>query len=1107
MLKRILTLLVLAMVTGQYLHAQITTSSITGTAKSSNGEALVGATVTATHTPSGTTYSTIAGKDGVFNLPNLRVGGPYSVKITFSGLQAFTVEGFNLELGQPYNINAVLGQNVQTLETVVISGTSRRAASDRTGASTNINSRQLATLPTVSRSITDFTRITPQSNGGTGFAGRDPRYNNIQIDGANLNNNFGLSNDPLPGGGSNPISLDAIDQISVNIAPFDVRQGNFTGAGISAVTRSGDNTFRGSVYGYYRDQSFNGTEVGDTKLPPLTKTSNKIFGARIGGPIIQNKVFFFVNAELENRDFPSTSLRPTQPGLTSGSNVSSTPIDSLAKLSQFLKSNYNYETGAYDNIPAFQAKVYRVLGRIDWNLSDKHKLTFKYSDYKSSTPNNSVIINGTSMPGGGGSFLTTGSPSTVSITRLGNNRFSNSSYGFENSNYGFTDVVRSGTIELNSKLTGKMSNQLIASLTKIKDTRSFKGGVFPTIDFLNLAPTDRLNNQNYMTVGMDPFTNNNDVVNDVYSIIDNYSYFAGKHNITAGISYEYQRVGNMFMPGSNSYYLYRSLNDFITNRPPVYYALTYSLVKGTNNPYASNMKLGQLGIYAQDEYQITPNFRLTYGLRVDRPNYLEQPASNPSYAAVTFLDEDNQPTNYETVFPKASWYWSPRVGFRWDVYGDKKLTLRGGTGIFTGRMPFVWLTNISQNNGMIQNTLSVFNTASNPNATSTFLFNPDPLAYVSKFPQTAGTTIPRNSTFAAANPKFRFPQIWRTNFALDQNLGKGFTATAELIYTRNINEVWIRNANLTASNSVFSGSDARPRWVGSNRVVDTISGNYILENTSRGGSFSATAQLSKSFSRGFYGALAYTYTFANSLTDNGSQQAASLWNTNPISSSGNNPDLAYSSYATPHRVVANLSYRIEYVKTLATTIGLYYEGATDGVFSYTYSSDVNGDGNGFDLAYIPRNASEISFVNTTIGGVTYTPAQQWDILNQFIENDPYLRTHRGQVAERNAARLPWYNRVDVKILQEIFHDFGTRRHTLQFSIDILNVPNLIDHSWGVHNSATLRNILVPNNSFTASGQPQFKINSLNNQPVTRPYQSVISTTSTYGFQLGLRYIF
>ncbi|MGE5518751.1 MAG: TonB-dependent receptor [Candidatus Dadabacteria bacterium] len=1107
MLKRICLLMVIVFSISHVMNAQVTTSSITGTVKDNAGQPLQGATVSAVHTPSGTTYTTIAGREGVFTLPNVRIGGPYSVKITYTGLQAYTHEGFNLELGQPYSINAVLGQNLQSLETVVVTGRGRRAP-EKVGASTNIGSRQLATLPTISRSIADFTRITPQSNGSTGFAGRDPRYNNIQIDGANLNNNFGLSNDPLPGGGSNPISLDALDEISVNIAPFDVRQGNFTGAGINAVTRSGDNTYRGSIYGFYRNQSFNGTHTAGSDLPPLVQTSNKTYGARFGGPIIRNKLFFFVNAEQEDRVFPSTSLRPLQPGLTVGqSNVSATPLDSLRKLSDYMRSTYGYETGVYDNLPTFGAKNHKIIGRVDWNISNNHKLTVKYSDFVSTNPNNGVIINGTSMPGGGGAILSTGT-STYSLTRLGNNRFSTNSYGFENSNYGFTDKVRSGTIELNSKVGTKMSNQLIGTLTKIRDTRSFKGSFFPTIDFLNVAPGAALNNQNYMTVGMDPFTPHNDVINDVISGIDNFSYLAGKHSLTAGVSYEYQRVGNQFMPGSNSYYVYRSLNDFITNRPPVYYALTYSLLKGDAAPYASNMKIAQLGLYAQDEYQATQDLKITLGVRADRPIYLEQPGNNEAFAALNFKDRNGNLVNYNTQFPKATVYWSPRVGFRWDAEGNKSLIVRGGTGVFTGRMPFVWLTNISQNNGIIQNTVSVFNTVANPTATNAYLFNPDPNAYVGTFPQSAGTSIPNNSTFAAANPNFKFPQIWRTNFGLDKNLGSGFIATIDAIYSKNINDVYIRNANLIAPNGQLAGTpDTRPRYIGSNKINSAISGNYVLENTKQGESLSFTAQLSKNFTRGFYGSIAYTYTYATSVSDNQSQQAPSLWNTNPNATTANTPGLGYSSYALPHRIVGDVSYRIEYLQKLATTISLYYEGATDGTYSYTYSGDVNGDGNGFDLVYIPRDASEINFVNTTVAGTTYTPAQQWDMLNQFISNDPYLSEHRGSYAKRNGAKLPWYNRIDAKVMQEVFHNIGSRRHTLSFSIDILNVSNLINEDWGAHKFATMRNLLVPNNTFTASGAPQFKLNTSGGVFTSQPFQNSLSTSGTYGFQLGLRYTF
>ncbi|HVG42432.1 MAG TPA: TonB-dependent receptor, partial [Chitinophagaceae bacterium] len=772
MLKRVLILLLLSF-SGYFLYAQVTTSSISGTVKDKNAQGLTGATITAIHTPSNTTYTTIAGKEGIFNLPNLRIGGPYRVTVNFVGLQPFSVNGFNLQLGEPYNINAVLGENVQALETVIVSGQGgRRAAADKTGASTNISSRQLTTLPTISRSLSDFTRLTPQASGNS-FGGRDNRYNNIQIDGANLNNNFGVSNEPLPGGG-NPISLDAIEEISVNIAPFDVRQANFTGAGINAVTRSGDNTFRGSAYGFYRNQSFSGRNVGNVKLPESQKSTNKIFGARVGGPIIKDKLFFFVSAEKESREFPGVPWRPSQSGLSAGGNISATPIDSLKKLSDFLKSTYGYDPGAYDNFPSFIQENRKLLGRIDWNVSNKHKIILKYSDYEN---NNDVQLNGTSVPGGG--FGT--------VTRMGNSRFSNNSMAFENSNYGFKDVVRTGTIEFNSRFSNRIANQFLATLTRTQDTRTYKGGIFPTIDFLNLSPTATLNNQNYMQAGMDPFTYNNDVINNVYSFIDNFSYFAGKHTITAGFSYEHQRVGNMFMPASNSYYIYRSLNDFITNQAPVYYALTYSLVKGQPTVYSAELKIAQLGVYVQDEHNVTNQLKLTYGLRVDRPIYDDQPIANPAVEKLTFRDKNGQPTTYSTgQWPKSSLYWSPRIGLRWDVKGDKSFILRGGTGLFTGRIPFVFLTNIPTNSAMYQVTAAV----STPATLQSYKFNKDPNAYISTFPQTARTSIVNNSNFVFTEPDFKFPQVWRTNMAVDRNLGKGFSATLEAIYTKDLNAVY-----------------------------------------------------------------------------------------------------------------------------------------------------------------------------------------------------------------------------------------------------------------------------------------------------------------------------
>lgn len=1095
MRKRILTLLVLALLSGQYINAQVTTSSITGTAKTSDGEPLVGATVTATHTPSGTVYTTIAGKDGVFNLQNLRVGGPYTVKVTFSGQQPFVVEGINLLLGEPYNVNAVLGQNVQALENVVITGRSSRVAPDRAGASTNIGSRQIATLPTVSRSITDFTRLTPQANGNN-FAGRDARYNNVQIDGANFNNNFGLSSDPLPGSG-NPISLDAIDQITVNIAPFDVRQANFTGAGISAVTKSGTNTYHGSVYGYYRDQSFNGRNVGDVKLPEQQSNKNSIYGATVGGPIIKNKLFFFLNGEFEKSTYPGIQYSPT--GGSGTGNVSAVSIDSLRKFSDFLKNTYQYQTGAYDNFPNFSKDNHKLLGKIDWNISTAHKLTLKYSDYLNT---NDVALNSFSIPNGAGSVF-------KSVARFGTQAMS-----FANSNYAFKDVVRSGTLELNSRFKSKFGNQFITTYTKIQDTRTTPSAEFPFIDILG---PDAGSINNYMSAGYEPYSHNNDVINNVFTVTDNFSYYAGKHTVTAGASYEYQKVGNMFMPASQSYYVFGSLNDFITNQAPKAYALTYSMIKGQDAIYSAQLKIGQLGVYAQDEINVNQNFKLTAGLRIDKPIYPEQPLENPAISSLSLYDANGNLTSYTTgKWPKSSIYWSPRVGFRWDVEGDKKMILRGGSGLFTGRIPFVYLTNVPTNSGMYQFGSVVTDAATLQN----FKFNPDPHAYnpfynasvnsnyPDKFPTAVGTSVP-SSPYALTAKDFKFPQVWRTNLAVDRQIGQTWLLTAELLYNKDVNAVYMFNANQKpADGAVTTGSFTRPRWSSAGaRKLNGSSGNaVVLDNTAKGSAFVGTLQISKTFTKGFYGSLAYTYTFAQDVTANPGSQANSVWSVNPTSGSQNDLELAYSNFAVPHRIVADFSYRFEYVKHLATTLSLYYEGANAGTYSYIYNGDLNNDGNFADLMYIPKDPSEIKFKEgVKIGSTTYTAQQQSDLFFQFVEQDPYLRKHKGQVAERNGAKYPWYNRVDFKFAQDIFTSIGSRRGTLQFTADVTNFLNMINKNWGIHKIYTVNNPLKVES--VTNGVPTFSLNVYQNAPVSNTFVNNNSTTSTWGLQLGLRFIF
>jgi hypothetical protein len=1091
------------------ISAQVTTSSITGFVKAENGTSIAGATITAVHQPSGTKYVTTSKKDGNFTIPNTVVGGPYLLMVESVGYNKQTVDNINLNLGEPYAAEIALTPTTAVLKEVVVTSSSRLNRT-KTGASTVFNSRQLMTLPSITRSITDFTRMTPQASNGNSFAGRDGRFNNLQIDGANLNNNFGLSTDPQPGGGASPISIDALDQVSVNIAPYDVRQSGFTGAGLNVTTKSGTNTLHGTAYGFYRDQSFNGKHVGDRLLTP-TPQKNKVYGASLGGPIIKNKIFFFLNAEWENASQPNPNTF-VPAGSSASGQASAAPIDSLNKFRDALKSKYNYDAGVYDNRPNFVTKNRKFLAKINWNINSVHKLVLKYSDFKGSDQS---PLNGSSVPnsGAGGFFV----GSAASQTRLPNNRNSNQSIGFSNSDYATDHIVKSATLELNSNFNSRISNQLLFAYTHINDLRNSPGGVFPTIEIFDTTGSipGVTKNRNYMSAGTDPFTRNNEVINNVATITDNFTLQAGKHTLTAGATYEYQKVGNAFMGGSESYYIYNSLNDFITDNRPAFFSYTYSLVPGQPKVFSADLKIGQLGVYLQDEINPSSNFKITYGIRADVPTYLKQPIENPAITALQFPDKNGNLTSFNTgKWPKSTILLSPRIGFRWKVPDEKDLVLRGGTGIFTGKIPFVFLTNMPSNSGVYQNG-AVLNT---PVALSGVTFNPNPDAYVSKFPPTATTNAP--GSFVLIDRNFKFPQVFRTNFGIDKQFGSGFIFTWDVMYTKDINAVKMRNANLKDPTGTLSGSDNRayypsttaaadkfvyPNLAGTNRGGTAI----VLENTKKGYSFSNTFQVSKAFAKGFYGSLAYTYTTATEVSPNPGSQATSAWQSIVNRGTPNSEELYNSAYSVPHRVVGSLSYRFEYANHLASTISLFYEGNAQARFSYVIGGDLNGDGNNAsDLMFIYGKGADINFsdVKNTNGSIKYSISAQQAAYDQLIANTKYLKNHVGQYAERNSALTPWYNRLDMRFLQDFFITAGQTKHNLQFSVDIINLPNLIDKNAGAKDLFTINNPLTYK-SINANKQPVYNLAEFNGKLVTTPFQKNISNVSTWGMQLGLRYIF
>ena len=1137
---------------------------MSGTISDSKGEALPGATVIAVHTPTNTQYVVPTNSDGRFNIQNMRVGGPYTVKVTFVGYQDYNRTGINLTLAENFRLDAKLGEGTAQLAEVTVVGNQNPVINaDRTGAATTIQRQQIERLPTINRSFADYTRLTPQASAGGGFAGRNNLYNNVTIDGALFNNSFGLSGTIGGQANAQPISLDAIDQIQVSIAPYDVRQGSFTGAGINAVTRSGSNQVSASIYGFYRDQKYVGSHIGDVNNT-LANFSLKNFGFRVGGPIIKDKVFFFLNAERELRNDPPTgnytASTPTNP--TDGQSVSQAAASDLNTLSSFLATNYGYNTGPYQGYQ-LASNSDKITAKIDWNISNNHRFNIKYNylkSYRDVPPSSSGSI-------GSRSQTLFGLPYLGAYYRINNN-------------------INSFIAELNSTFGAKFSNNLTAGYLANRDYRESGGGgaipLFPLVDIgnatgLSAAGTRVTAPATLTSFGYEPFSAFNILNTDTYQFGDNFTAFLGKHNVTLGTYNELYKYSNGFAPQYYGAFVYNSLQDFYASaatttspygydyangvlsnrtvgeglRPAQRYQLRYSALPDGSFPFAVT-NAAQIGLYIQDEYSPINNLKLTYGIRGDLPIIYSNIAQNTALAGLTGFRDGLQLNTSQ--LPKRTVLFSPRVGFNWDVNDDRKTQVRGGTGIFTGRVPYVWISNQASNNGVQFGSIDFQGAPASP-----YTFSPNTDQYRTALAQGGANT---SYNIAVTSSDFKFPQVWRSNLAFDQQLGGGVVFTLEGLYTKDVNAVYFQNVNLpvsslnaTAANANdLTGGDRRPifytrnaantgvnanpynRIYGQNsfgvansasaQTVNnpTITDAILLNNTSQGYSYSITAQLQKTFSNGLYAMAAYTYSDSRSVNDGGSI-AQSSWAGRPVSGDPNSDALGYSAYLIQHRVIGSLSYRVNYLGHLGTTFSLFYEGAPGGRYSYTYSGDMNGDGvSGNDLMYIPRTAADVVLVNRTFADAnknvyaTYTATQQATDLDNYINADPYLSKHRGEYAGRNAAVQPWQHRVDFRLLQDLFTNIGSNRNSLQFSIDIFNIGNLINRNWGAYQFAFNQSPLVFQ-GYNAAGQPTYYFNYVANPTVsngavtpattlTTPFRTDVTTLSSrWQAQIGLRYLF
>lgn len=1069
-IKKILQLFFAVLAMPLFMVAQVTTSTVSGTVKDDKGAVLEGATVKVTNTLNGAVKQTSSDKNGRFLVPNLDPGGPYVVSVTYVGRQVPDRTDLYLQLGTTEVLDFVAVPAGSTLETVQVSSlaTTRTV---KTGTSTNFNQRVITALPNINRSITNIATLTPQAGGGNSFAGRDGRYNNIQIDGASFNNNFGLSSNPLPGGAIQPISLDAIEEISVNVSPFDVRQANFTGAGINATTKKGTNKYRGSVYGFYRNEGFLGRKAAGEKVPSVTQSTSKTFGANVGGPIIKNKLFFFVSGETIETDQPGIVWQARRGAASTNPNESRTQAADLEAVSNYLRTKYGYETGPFENLGNFFTNNEKILGRLDWIINSKHSASLRYNYSKT---DDDQLLNGTSAPN----------------PRSSSNRWSVNSMSFENSNYKNTNLLHSGAFEVKSNFNSRFSNQFIATYTEANDPkRTTNSAIFPFIDIQEGGDA-------YISAGYELFSFNNNVQNNTLTFNNNLTYNVGKHTVTGGVAYENIYVKNQFLRYGTSYYRYASLSDFLNNAAPSAFALTYPFAG--QKPFVE-LDFGQASIYAQDEIKFNDQFKLTVGLRADKPLFQNDLTANPAVSALTFADLDGQALSLDvSQWPKERVYFSPRVGINWDLKGDKSLIVRGGAGIFTGRFPFVWFTNQPSNSGVVQNTVERTGAAA-----AGYLFNADPYHYIDSFPSSPGTSAP--GSIAVVDRNFKMPQVFRLSAAVDKKLGKDWTLTLEGIYNKDINAILQYNANQKAPVGTTFGPGSRPLFGNTNalrRYNTSVSEAMVLTNTSRGGAGIFTAQISKRFSKNWDLSAAYTHTESFDLSGNPGSQASSAWS-NIQSVRGNNDlDLSYSDFGTPNRVIIWGSYRLNIIQQLQTTFTLVYTGYEQARGSYRYSNDYNQDGISSDLLYIPRDASEITFVQNG----AFTPQQQSDAFFAYIDQDDYLKEHKGQFAERNGFNFPWFSNVDLRILQDIIPFNQHKNYGLQLSLEIENFTNMINSDWGVTKRMTYDNgaILKVATAPTATTAATYQMNLVSGALPTSTFTPNVTVANTWRMNLGAR---
>lgn len=1087
--------------------AQITTSGISGKV-TANGEDIIGATIKAVHQPSGTVYRAVTNIDGRYSIQGMRPGGPYVLEVSYVGYKTKEVKNFNLSLGQNTILNESLSENAEMLQDVVVTADrNNNMRTDRAGATTSINADQIEAVPTVSRSMNDLLKLTPQgANVGSGFSvgGGNYRQSYVTVDGAAFNNAFGIGGN-LPGNGS-PISLDALDQISVSSSPYDVRLSGFTGGAISAVTKSGTNQFKGTAYMYTTNSHLRGNKVSDYELNRLQSHSTT-WGASFGGPIIKDKLFFFANGEYQNNISagPSGTARVNSSDEWSpSSGTVHRPLQSdMDNMLSFLSKNYGYNPGRYQGY-SLDTPSYKFLARIDWNINENNKLNIRFSkshDKDSSAPSSSTTPFKDSVIYPGGEDATGGKSQS--------GRTANAGLYFESARYYQEKNFTSFAAEWNSKWGG-VNNVLRATYSYQDEPRTYVGGMFPTVDILK-------NGSYYMGFGPDPFTEGNLRQVKTFVATDEATWSMGIQNFTAGLQFETNKATNGFGAASAGYYVFESMDDFMNGKAPRSYGVTFPM--DGSGQFLATMKYNQFSAYVQDQVNFSDRFRLTAGLRFELPIYPELENNyNKAFAAMKWKNDAGVESQYSTdQLPDAPLTVSPRVGFNWDILGNHKLVLRGGTGYFIGRLPFVWLVSAVGNAGCGQYTY-YYNTPSDKGATykmdKFYQSREDQL----KVLQQQGLAVNREDAAAPSTPTIidkdlKMNATWKTSLALDAKLPYDIDFSLEGIYSREFNPATVINLDRYwdgKSYTELAPGDKR-KWYSRNSSINP----YMITNAGhKAYYYSITASLAKKFAFGLNLSASYTYSKAKSYGDGVGDQVSSAYYNNRYSVNGNNDmELGYGTYVAPNRLLISASYKKDYGKNFGSEVGLIYEGMNMGYadgysctrYTYQLTGNVVNDYGSNGLVYIPASREALDKWNFKDNG-KYTAEQQKDDFWAYINQDDYLKNHKGEYAERGGAVMPWHHQLDFKFNQNFYLNVAGQKNTLQFGVDIKNLANLLNNSWGLYKTVNNTKLLkYTAGKDGAAGSFQFQKNG--KDVLSKTYTNLTSFNSTYSIQFSIRYIF